>query len=111
VFDLPIRVDLPLRLAGAWLFGCSVAALSSPAFVVLGYFSVPLAAVAMAVTTVFAPSVLRHPAWWSAAAVAIGLLVGCAWFGKAGILSLLVSLPAVALFLISLFAWKPATRV
>jgi len=107
MFGLPIRLDLPLRLGLVWLIGCLIAVSLSPAFIVVAYFSIPPMALATAVVVGFAPSIIRHPTLWSVTAVATGLIIGCIWMGRAGILSLIVSLPAALLFMASIHIWKP----
>lgn len=103
---LPFRADIPLRVLAIW------AAFSACLFLILGawtlvivLYSAPIAGLAVVISTLFARNVARRPILWTAAAIISALTIGCFYFHNAGILSLLVSVPAGCAFLASLRLW------
>jgi hypothetical protein len=68
--------------------------------------SIPLVALASLVCFVLAPSVASHPFPWTVGALFITLLTGSVAAGEAGaVFSLMVSIPAAVLFLLSMRQW------
>jgi hypothetical protein len=102
---LPVRIDIPLRVLTVWaiLSGCLF--VLGPWVVVIVMYSIPFGGVAVAVATVFARSIARRPILSSIAAAAAALALGCMYFHNAGVLSLLVTVPAGGAFLLSLKLW------
>ncbi|RSU77916.1 hypothetical protein BRX37_05255 [Sphingomonas sp. S-NIH.Pt3_0716] len=98
-----LRVDVSLRVIFAW--GAALlfpGLLFGSILIVLAALSIPLLFLAAIVALWFGGSIARNPMLWSAAAIFGALIVGCAIYGRAGLLSLVISMPAALFFWMSL---------
>jgi hypothetical protein len=120
---MPLRLGVVARVVGAWaatlvlltlLFG--IFGRSGEGVWLVGMLTVastPLVILASSICFAFPGLIALRPYIWTLAAVLTALIIGTGTFGRAGLLSLLVSVPAAALFLFSEHLWplKASTTV
>jgi hypothetical protein len=114
---MPFRISIAARLAASWslallmlagislIFGKVWEGLWLTKMLALG--SLPLLALAVIVSFVFARSVSSHPYLWTIAAVVAALIVATSIAGRVGLLSLVISIPAAIVFLTLRRIWPP----
>lgn len=99
----PLRIDVSARVVGVWILALVLPGLMfGSLIVVIATFSVPFLIAAAVLSLWFGAAILRRPIPWSLAAIAVPLFGGCAIFGRAGLLSLAITLPAAFYFVASL---------
>ena len=106
-----LRVDVALRVIAVWVAALLMPGLIfGPVLIVIATLSVPLLILAAITSLWFGASILGNPALWSLAAVISAALVGCVVFGRAGLLSIVISVPAALFFLASLRLLPPKMK-
>ena len=107
----PLRIDVSARVIGAWVLALALPGLMfGSLIVVIATFSVPFLIAAAVLSLWFGAAILRRPIPWSLAAIAVPLFGGCVIFGRAGLLSLAITLPAAFYFVASLRIIPPTPR-
>lgn len=106
-----LRVDVALRVIAVWTAALLIPGLIfGPLLIVIAALSVPLLVLAAVVSLWFGASIVRNPVLWSLGAATGAVLFGCAIYGRAGLLSLGISLPAALFFLGSLRLLPPKMK-
>lgn len=99
------------RVIGVWALALALPGLMfGSLIVVIATFSVPFLIAAAVLSLWFGAAILRRPIPWSLAAIAVPLFGGCVIFGRAGLLSLAITLPAAVYFVASLRIIPPTPR-
>lgn len=107
----PLRIDVSARVIGVWALALALPGLMfGSLIVVIATFSVPFLIAAAVLSLWFGAAILRRPIPWSLAAIAVPLFGGCVVFGRAGLLSLAITLPAAVYFVASLRIIPPTPR-
>jgi hypothetical protein len=106
-----LRIDVSARVIGVWALAFALPGLMfGSLIIVITTFSVPFLIAAAVLSLWFGDAILRRPIPWSLAAIAVPLFGGCAIFGRAGLLSLVIAVPAACYFVASLRIIPPTQR-
>ena len=107
----PLRIDVSARVIGVWALALALPGLMfGSLIVVIATISVSFLIAAAVLSLWFGAAILRRPIPWSFAAIAVPLFGGCVIFGRAGLLSLAITVPAAFYFVASLRIIPPTQR-
>ena len=98
IFKKHPRISIIISMMISFFLGCFLLICISKAFLVIVFLSTPYISFAVIMALIFQKSIVGNPVKWAVSAIIITSIIACIFYGNAGLLSLIVSVPASLIF-------------